>query len=83
MILVHSLFAVAGHDFSTLVGFRTLFPLSNSLCTAINIVNDEALEVTESFAVSLSLAEDLSRVRLSHPMTTVFIADDDGEVYFF
>ena len=57
-----------------------LRPSDQSSCVvAINIVDDLALEVTESLTVSLSLTEDLDRVLIPQPTATILIIDDDGK----
>ena len=57
-----------------------LRPSDQSSCVvAINIVDDLALEVTESLTVSLSLTEDLDGVLISQPTATILIIDDDGK----
>lgn len=79
--LVFTLTATANDDFSTSETLLVLVPLATPYCTtAINIVNDEAVEETESLIVALSLVKEQSRIHLSQPTATIFIFDDDGEI---
>ena len=49
------------------------------MCITIDIVDDAAVENTESFTVSLSRTGGLdSRVQLRQPTSTIEIIDDDN-----
>lgn len=71
--------ATANDDYTITGSELTLIPSrTNSCAIDINIVNDVAVELTESVTVSLSLIERHNRVRITQPTATVLITDDDG-----
>ena len=57
-----------------------LSPTKSMECIEISVVNDEALELSESVAVALSPVGELDtlHIHISHPLVTVEIMDDDG-----
>jgi hypothetical protein len=75
-----SLSAQVNKDYNTSVDQVMLLPHKTSTCvTAINIIDDTALEVSENLTVSISPPEGLGRLHISQPTTIITITDDDGE----
>ena len=70
---------IAEQDFSTFLQFNNM---SRGQCATLMIVNDSALENTESLTIDLvfsSLFTPPSLVVLDPNVTTVVILDDDGK----
>jgi hypothetical protein len=73
-----SLSAQVNKDYNTSVDQVMLLPHKTSTCvTAINIIDDTALEVSENLTVSISPPEGLGRLHISQPTTIITITDDD------
>ena len=83
LISIFSLSAVPGEDYQEIKQQELVFgPSSTAFCTNIKIFDDQTLESTEAFTVSLTTAvEDSSVVGLSLQTTIVRILEDptDGE----
>ena len=57
----------------------TLSPTNSEQCVSVEVVDDSAVEQTESLTVSLSLpAGGLSSVQLTPNTATILITDNDG-----
>ena len=75
--------AIPGEDYQEVTKRLVLGPSSTTICTGIQVINDNALESTEAFTVSLTAAvEDSAVVSLSLQNAIVQILEDltDGEV---
>ena len=70
-------------DFIPTSRLLTFEPYSSRMCITIDIVDDAAVENTESFTVSLSRTGGLdSRVQLRQLTSTIEITDDDTGMKF-
>ena len=70
------------NDYVSLNNKRLVFaPYEDNKCTQITINNDDMLEQTESFTVTLSIYDDPSgRVLLGQSETRITIFNDDGKM---
>ena len=89
MLLVFWLSAILSYTYIVLptegVDYRgvsidvTLSPSNSEQCVSVEIVDDSAVEQTESLTVSLSLPPGgLSSVQLTPNTATILITDNDG-----
>ena len=62
-------------------GFLSLSPNTTQQCVNIAILDDSEMEETEFLTLSLSLTSEQNSVALSQPNATVYIIDNDGELY--
>ena len=66
-------------DYERLSTDVTLSPTNPEQCVSVEVVDDSAVEQTESLTVSLSLpAGGLSSVQLTPNTATILITDNDG-----
>ena len=72
---------VASDDYTNTSQPVTFSSAPSQMCIPINITNDEVMEPTESFDVTL-VSEDPA-VQLTAPITTVIILDDEGKYTIF
>ena len=75
---------VAGFDFVPLLETLTIMPRDNTTyCVTVTILDDDALELTETFDISLSPAsgfESLVLLSASSDTHTVTISDDSADL---
>ena len=74
-----SFLLLAGSDFS---GVDQVFQLISTQLTYnfnITIVNDDVVEISEDFFISLTCVTQGGRIKIMPSMATVNIADDDGK----
>ena len=75
----YSFLLLAGSDFS---GVDQVFELNSTELTYtfnITIVNDDVVEVTEDFSISLTRVTQMGRISITPDMATVSITDNDGK----
>ena len=65
-------------DFDVIESIVSLSPTKLLECIEISVVNDEAVELSESVTVALAPVGELDSLHISHPLVTVEIMDDDG-----
>ena len=71
-----------GVDYRGVTADVTLSPTNPERCVSVEVVDDSAVEQTESLTVSLSLPPGgLSSVQLTPNTTTILITDNDSERY--
>lgn len=72
-------FPTDGVDYTQLAGTVTLSPTASKKCASVDVIDDRAVELAESFTVSFSLIGELDSVQLIQHNATIFIADNDGK----
>ena len=73
---------LGGVDYTPLSSFTLTFPegsaRGDSQCTTITITDDDAVETTESFTVSLGTNDPLVEISLILSSAPIYISDTDG-----
>lgn len=65
-------------DYNSVSSDLILSPTAPERCVSVNVVDDKAVELSESLTISLSLTGELN-VQITKENITVLIYDDDGE----
>lgn len=84
MLLLTTLYSAAVDDFKQVKSTVTLSPAQLEGCVKVDIVDDEAVEFSETITVSLSqVGVSDSSLHIPEKPVSVYITDDDGKCIAF